>query len=266
MIKQPLNIHSNIENFNTMEQALARSGIPQSKLNELLKLFERRLTCDSDCQKEREIAKLKKKWEKSEAAYNKTQNDEQYYTKGFRPNCDSNLLLQNANEDAKKYYVADKGISFYRDNIEKRGYIEHINEFKTREHKKLDDMKEVINILLSNYTTATISSTRLNQLYSDLSNKNEKLKKDIDDYKKRVLTDGRKLYYQDGRLENLEFYKKVITILYFMLLVFYIFFGLFRDDQYKKWKVWFVITLYIVFPFVLRNIIAFVSNIYTKYS
>ena len=49
---------------------------------------------------------------------------------------------------------------------------------------------------LDNYKSETIAKSRMIQLFKEVKNKNESLKKDIDDYYKLTFTSERRVWYE----------------------------------------------------------------------
>ena len=102
---------------------------------------------------------------------------------------------------------------------------------------------------------------RLDELHKNELTKNHKLKLNIDNIYKNVLTDRRNIYYKDERLENIQTYYKYILIVYFTLLVLYILFGSFFDNKnYKSILIWILMIMYVSFPFLLNYLLNAVFN------
>lgn len=237
---------TNAEMVFKMDEALTDSGLPKNELNRLLKVVEERVRCDTDCQRKRDIAALKKKWQKSEQQYKD--------------------LPEQIELNEKKYYTLDRGEEYYRSNILKKKYEEHIRKWENDQQGKFNDVKKLMTTLLNNYKAETIAESRINQLYHDVLEKNKALKRDINNYYKKTFTNERKVYYENMEIDNMEWYRNIIKVVYYALLGFYVLFGSFiTNDHYKNWKVWLLIVLYIGFPFVLRYLIDLVLDIYTEY-
>jgi magnesium-transporting ATPase (P-type) len=96
--------------------------------------------------------------------------------------------------------------------------------------------------------------------------KNKALKRDIDNNKKITITNGRKVYYEDQEINNLNFYQTIIKVIYYLLLVVYIILGSFvGKKEYKNWKVWIIMLLYILLPFILNNLMNKIVGIWDDY-
>ena len=171
-------------------------------------------------------------------------------------------LPEEIQENEKKYYVADKGEAYYKNSVQKKKYVDHIDSFKKNENKKFKDARDVNDSLLANYTTSTLAKSRVDQLYEELFKQNKELTKKIDNYKKKVFTDERKVYYENQSITKLEFYKKILLCVYYLVLVSYILFGpFFRKRGYANYKIWIIMVLYGIFPYLLTYIINYAFNI-----
>lgn len=237
---------SSSEILSEMDGALSHSGMPKNRLNHLLKAVEERIRCDSECQRKKDIAALKKKWKNSKEQYND--------------------LPEQIDRYEKKFYVLDKGEEYYRNNILRQRFDEHIKKWNNDQQAKFNEVKSLMRTLLDNYTSETLSKSRLNQLYQDVSDKNKALRRDINDYYKNAFTNQRKIYYENEEIDSLEYYRTIIKVLYYTVLGIYVLFGsFFKNSDYKNWKVWVGIALYIGFPFILRYLINMVLYVYDGY-
>ena len=55
----------NLNNEQTLNQAFLNAGLPENKINSLIKMVEERLVCDRDCQLRKEASNLKNIWNSS---------------------------------------------------------------------------------------------------------------------------------------------------------------------------------------------------------
>jgi len=191
------------------------------------------------------LMNLKSKWEKDKNDYNN--------------------LPDIINSDEKKYYIEKEGEEYYTQNILINRYTNIFNTFKDNEEKKINNIRENISNQLKNYTSAKLAEKRVNELYIETLQTNKALKKDIDNFYKEVLTDERKVYYENKENDNIKFYNKIILIVYYILLGIYILFGPFiSEKKYKNILIWFLIILYIIIPFFLKYLISFILNLIVK--
>lgn len=218
-----------------------------NKINDMMKEIERKLTCDTDCEREKNIQDLKKRWKKSEE--------------------ELKILPENVLANEKKFYVAKNGENYYRNNVMRERYIKYIEQWRQDQLNKFEEINEFMEMTLDYYTSQTISKSRINQLLKEVQDKNKVLKKDIDDYYKNTFTAERRVWYQGEENDNLLYWRFYIKIFYFGVILAYVIMGPFIHNQgYKNWKLWLLIILYIVFPFILHYIISFCIYLYRYYN
>lgn len=249
-VKQDLinmNVNSNLSNVDTnnssddikqqaaINNALINAGLPQNKLNGLISMAKDRLLCNSECQKNRESASLKKIWENSKTN------------------------LKTAPEQVeiaeKNYYIFDKGVAQYKDLIFDR-YSKTAEEMKQSSIKKHKILLDELNTLIASYDAGTIYSKRMHELLKVRREENKKLKNSIDDFIGTTQTDARKVDYENIESTWISTVRKGLKYIYYSLFVIYFLISdYFRTEKYKSKKVWLFIVLYIMFPFFLNWII-----------
>ena len=191
------NDSSNDKSIQEIDTALVNAGIPKNRLNKLLKIVEEKLTCDRDCERRKKIEEYKRSWDESREEYEKLPDEISYYE--------------------RKYYELDRGEVYYRDHIKKR-YTDAIQEYKEMEVKKLYNVKNELDTLLTDYNTLSIYSNRIEKQYAESLNKNKALKRKIDNKEKKRATDERKVYYENEDLKTLKIYKYYLYLIYWSLL------------------------------------------------
>lgn len=103
------------------------------------------------------------------------------------------------------------------------------------------------------------------QLHHDLYNRNNKLQQQQHQYKKDLLTDGRKIYYENKQIDNLKLYRKIILIFYYIFLVIYVIVILFKLFTLKlklNYIIILFICLYAIIPFILKYIIDLIYDFF----
>ena len=214
-------------------------------LNTLMDYINNNLNCDTDCQREKEIESLRKKWQDSKNLLK--------------------TLPDTVNKNEKNYYVEKKGLEYYQNNILRIRYEDYINKWRDKQLEELEQSEKIMNIMLQNLISQSNSKSKLNQLYDELLSKNKQLKLEIDEFYKKTFTNGRRAWYQSKDNENTVFWRFYLKIFYFAVLVAYLIFGGFvKNSEYKQWKTWLFLIFYIIFPFILHHIITILINIYEE--
>ena len=239
------------KNVTETKNVLIKSGISEDScmvknLNQVSSLSQNQNGFDwAAWLKQLELINLKSKWEKDKGDYSK--------------------LPDIINNDEKNYYIEKEGEEYYTREILINRYTNIFNTFKKNEENKLANIRENISNELKNYTSAKLAEKRVNELYLESLETNKALKKDIDNFYKEVLTDERKVYYENKENDNIKFYNKIILIIYYILLGIYILFGPFiSEKKYKNILIWFLIILYILIPFFLKYFTSFILPFIVK--
>tara|TARA_Y100000816_G_scaffold292437_1_gene287695 strand:+ start:7137 stop:7829 length:693 start_codon:yes stop_codon:yes gene_type:complete len=215
-----------------------------NKINDVMKFIERKLTCDSDCEREQNIEKLRKKWKESEEKLK--------------------ILPNRILENEKNFFLANNGEEYYENNVLRKRYINQVKLWREDQLKKFNEIHELMEITLSNYSSQSIAKSRIKQLLKQVRDKNETLKKQIDDYYKRTLTAERRVWYQQENNDNLGYWKFYIIIFHYTVGFLYLFLGPFLfDNEYKNWKVWLQMIIYLLSPLIFPYLISFFIYLYS---
>ena len=217
-----------------------------NQVNDLIQFMNVNLNCDSQCQKEKEIESLREKWTKSKNELKDMPS------------------IVNTNE--KKYYIAAEGIDYYNNDILKNRYLQEISKWSQAERNNFSDIYEIMQTKLKSYEIETYSSSKLKQLFEELTQKSEKLKTNIDNYYAKSRTNARKVWYEDQDIEKLEYIQKILKIFYFGVFFGYIIFsGFIKNAEYKNKKVVLLLLIYLSIPFILKHIISFTLDLIYNY-
>ena len=225
---------------NIINKAMITAGLPQNKLNSLINLAKDKITCDSDCQKERTSQELKKKLD----------------------------LIQNSNyekdmeEAEKNYYISTNGQAEYKQLLLARN-MKKANEFIKNQTK--DHVEVIGNIADMNKAlqTKAIYTKRINELLAVKLRKKVQIEKDIDKYISTVQTTDRRVDYELKDMDWNDTFNKILKYIYYGILVIYILFGDYLPThKYKDFSVWLLIALYIALPYGLYPVVKRVYNLF----
>ena len=209
-----------------------------NKINDMMKFIERKLTCDGDCERKKHIENLRKQWKDSEKKLK--------------------TLPEKVLSNEKKFYVTKNGENYYKNNILKEKYLNYIENWRKDQIQKFNDINDIIETTLVNYKSETIAKSKMNQLFKEVKEKNDLLKREIDDFYKKTFTAERRVWYQSQDNDNLLSWRFYIKIFYFGVLLAFVFMGPFLQDKgYKSGKMWLFIKFYIALPYILHYIISF---------
>jgi len=229
-----------------LNQALGHSGLPKDEIQDLMRQANKSFTCNAECQRKKEVDKLKLAWINSAE-----QNNEEKMKKQLQDN-------------RKKYFLATKGPLFYRNNVLQPEFDAEIQKFIKTQQTNLETI-HLENTRTLNAYTATYSSLDGNrQLYNNANDKNKTLKKELDRKERTTNTAERRVYYEFQEMDKLEYYNKIIKIVYFVVLALYAILSLrYIAGEYKKPGFWIFVVVAAAFPFVLpiatRYILSYIN-------
>jgi hypothetical protein len=226
---------NDVQHQNAINDALVKSGLPENKINGLISMVKDRLLCDSACQKQQTANKLKKIWDDSE----------------------NNLKTAPTQVEIaeKNYYVYDKGYPKYQDLLFDR-YSKTAEEMKSASIEKHKEYVNQVDLRIKIYDTGRTYLTRMYELLELKLEENKKLKNDIDHFIGTVQTNERKVDYSTiettwiSRIRTFELF-----IYYTLIVIYFLTSDFFAVERYKSKKTWFLIVLYLVFPYFLNWIV-----------
>lgn len=230
---------SELNNKIALNQAFLNAGLPENKINSLIKMVEERLVCDRDCQLRKQATNLKNTWntsvnKKNELPYEIKNNEKKYY------------------EFTEQVGLNEPGT--YREILKTR-YEKDASEMKTNGLLDLNKYRAVVDNNLNDYYVATDSEIKLKELLSIKNKEDKDILNKIDKYVKTTYTDERRIHYELEYLDSLDWYKNLILCIYYGILIAYIIFGGFITNyHYQNYKVWLFLILYLIVPFFLLSV------------
>jgi len=217
-----------------IQKELQNAGIPQNKLNSLLKMLDNQIKCGPVCQKNQRDENLKRMYDNAVTNY-----------------AEAPFKVKNAE---KKYYETTKGSAFYDDMLKDR----YSNEIKNKsiqlikEHKdKVDEIK----LSISNYETQVIYSSKIEKLLKKVIIENDYLRENVDKYKASVQTNDRKTFYEDQQIQNLDKWKNIIFKIFWILFILLVINVFVIKQKYFDYTIWIKLVLLLIFPFYLFPLI-----------
>jgi len=225
-----------------LNQALGHSNLPPQEIQTLMRQATQTFQCDAVCERKKEVDRLKQAWVKSESL-------------------GGEKLKQQIEDNRKNFFLAVKGPTFYNSNVLKPEYQSEIDTFIKEQQTELKQIQVSNNRTLNAYTATKSSLDRINQLYDDVNNKNLSLKRELDHKEKTTNTAERRVYYEFQEMDKLEYYNKIIKIIYLGVLTLYAILSLYYiSGQYKKIGFWSFIIVATAIPFVLPIVTRFILS------
>ena len=212
-----------------------------NKFNSFLDSATKKITCNSNCQRNRASKRLKNRYLTAE----------------------TNLILAEPKyQDAKqKYYTYAYGQSGYDEIIEKELnekadlFIEQFKENYETEKNKIITQLETYDGLLINFTNIV-------DLYEQYKSDNIKLFKEVKEETNDILTNERKTYYEEQENDVLNvYYYYFLLLIYSLIVICFCVFSLIYPSSFN-WKIRFFIALiFVILPFISTWLLGMVIKI-----
>lgn len=172
-------------------------------LNSTLEQLNAISACGPNCQRERKIRDLKQSYQ------NALQNNE---NKG-----------DSLKEARKNYFTYAFGEGYYNDEERKlleKEADEHVDKLKIKHKTLLDDVKDQQNEKSEN----EIAIKRMKQLHNKYDISNDDMLNAMDNKEAVVETSQRQVYYTMQKLDKINFYHKIVSLILKLLLFFSLFY------------------------------------------
>ena len=220
--------------------------IDMNKFNTLISQASDAVLCNSECRKQRETDKLKQNYLNSQTNLASASNQVQV---------------------AQKNYVTfTEGPSGYNDLLDNQlqekaqGIADTFTEYFDSDSKEVTTQIDTYEGLLLNFKNVA-------ELYLKYKTENVQLIKDLKDETNDVLTNERKTYYEDQKIDGLKsFYYYILLGIYIICLIGFIIFSLMYPSQSSLIKKIVTFICFILLPFFSTWILEkFIYLIYTLY-
>jgi hypothetical protein len=238
-------------NNKKISDLVASMGLPSSKMNSVVSNLQSMINCDSECQKAKTAADLRRKLIKARQ---------------------TEVTAPEYVADAEKnYYVFTKGEVGYKDMLVNR-YRKVANVKKNKAEKNHEELMNELETLTKDYQAEDSTLMRMRELLRIRLNENKELRKAIDNDIAAVQTNDRRVVYENWAGEWLGKVRALIKSIYWVLLVFYFVYNpivdimannsinkYFTIDSAKKNIP--VMVLGVILPFLVGRIISFILMI-----
>lgn len=123
-----------------------------------------------------------------------------------------------------------------------------------------------LNTLISDYANKQKYTSNMKDLYGVHIKETSNLQKKIDDYIGYIQTDNRKSFYENQEINFSNKIKKNITYIYYILLLVYLWYGgFFQNELYKNYYVLFIIFIYILIPYILKYLVIYLFYLWKQF-
>ena len=220
--------------------------IDMNKFNTLISQASDAVLCNSECRKQRETDKLKQNYLNSQTNLASAPNQVQ--------------VAQ------KKYVTFTEGPAGYNDLLDNQLQEKAQEITDTFTEYFVSDSKE-ITTQIDTYEGLLINFKNVAELYLNYKKENVQLIKDLKNETNDVLTNERKTYYEDQKIDGLKgFYYYILLGIYIICLIGFIIFSLMYPSQSSLINKIVTFICFILLPFFSTWILEkFIYLIYTLY-
>ena len=216
------------------------SGTMNSIYNNLLDM----VTCDSDCQNQKNIDDLRQKWENAK----KTQKN----------------APQATLEAQKNYLIASEGVQGYH-NTMFNYYSKVADELKDKSKSSNADFLKDMDNLISEYSLDEINIDKLKDLLQVRLKQNKSYKQKLDASNKIVQTNDRKVVYENWAKQGLTTTAIILYIIYAVIYIVFIVVTVKNPNfDFKNYKSYISIIIFLIIPFIIKYIALLIKYIYNN--
>ena len=218
-----------------------------SKVNNMAKLANEKLSCDPACERQRKLDTLKQKLDRAAEV------------KKDIPNI--------FNKAEKNYYIFAKGAPYYDEMMESR-YEATANDIMKKRGNEHKQQMDILQEELTSYINGTLYEQNINDLLVKYEQEDKSYKLNTLKMKNNISISDRQSLYEDAetvkktRTRNILFF-----IYYFVVFVFLVY--LVARKRYKEIKLLVIFAIMLAFPFINTYIITKINytiNMIKSYS
>lgn len=229
-----------------MNNVIMNNTMDMSKFNDLINQASDAITCNQECRQQREANRL-----------------EQIYT-----NAQTNLASapEQVQLAQQNYVTFTQGESGYNELLDEQ-LQEKAQQIADKYTEQFETDSAEIKTQIDTYEGLLLNFKNVAELYLKYKQENIKLVKDLKEETNDVLTNERKTYYEDQKIDGLKgFYFYFLLIIYIICVVCFGVFSLMYPSQ-TNWKIKFATFIgFILLPFfstwILGYIIYFIYKLY----
>jgi len=166
-------------------------------------------------------------------------------------------------EQAEEAYYAFLGQSM-PNNFQEQKYREKYNVLMEQYRIQLEEIFHKDKKLNDNYHTMYINTNNSYELYLDILNTNEKLRKQFNTTASNIFTNDRKTMYENQGLKTIQFHGKILYIIHILLVIFFIFAIFYFKTTLTIYNKIFFIFIIILQPTIHRIVMFIVHKTYNS--
>ena len=213
------------------------------KFNDFINNASELLSCDEMCQRDKKQVLLKEKFLKAKVNYMTapTQVETSY----------------------KNYLTYTEGDDAYNEH-HKKMLSEKAQELAKQFASEFEEQIQKAKSLVSTYDGLFINFAHVVEYYDDLVQKNKIMSLSLKNKSSDIVTNDRKTFYEDQKVDSLYFYYRVILFIYLVVLISYAVSIIFRPADMGRKKQTIILVIFIIYPFIAARLFLYIGDLYEK--
>lgn len=213
------------------------------KFNDLINKASELLSCDETCQRNKKQLQLKEKYLKSKVNYLTAPAQVETTYKNYLTYTEGEVAYSEHN----KKVLSEKARALAK-------------TFASEFHEQIQKAKS----LIATYDGLFVNYAHVVEYYDDLVQKNKIMTLSLKNKSSDIVTNDRKTYYEDQKVDSLYFYYRVILFIYLVVLISYAVSIIFRPAEMGRKKQTIILVIFIIYPFVAARLFLFVGDMVEK--
>ena len=213
------------------------------KFNDFINNASELLSCDEMCQRDKKQVLLKEKFLKAKVNYMTapTQVETSY----------------------KNYLTYTEGDDAYNEH-HKKMLSEKAQELAKQFASEFEEQIQKAKGLVSTYDGLFVNFAHVVEYYDDLVQKNKIMSLSLKNKSSDIVTNDRKTFYEDQKVDSLYFYYRVILFIYLVVLISYAVSIIFRPADMGRKKQTIILVIFIIYPFIAARLFLYIGDLYEK--
>ena len=220
-----------------------QSNIDVGKFNDFINKASELLTCDETCQREKNKLLLKEKFLKAKVNYM--------------------TAPAQVETSYKNYLTFTEGDVAYSEYNKKR-LSEKARELAKQFKSEFEEQIQKAKSLVATYDGLFINFAHVVEFYYDLVQKNNAMTLSLKNKSSDIVTNDRKTFYEDQKIDSLYFYYRIILFIYLVIIISYAVSIIFRPADIGRKKQTFILVLFIIYPFIAARLFLYIGDLYQK--
>jgi hypothetical protein len=213
------------------------------KFNDFINNANALLSCDETCQRDKKQMLLKEKFLKAKVNY-----------------MTAPAQVENS---YKNYLTYTEGDDAYNEHHKKR-LSEKARELAKQFASEFEEQIQKAKGLVSTYDGLLVNFAHVVEYYDDLVQKNKIMSLSLKNKSSDIVTNDRKTFYEDQKVDSLYFYYRIILFIYLVVLISYAVSIIFRPADMGRKKQTIILVIFIIYPFIAARLFLYVGDLYDK--